>query len=225
MSPAIALGWSPAGAKSDTTRNGCSCTRPSVPSEHPFCRAASGFAGRSGRRGGSRAGGRSPCPAARAASSGRHPRRARSATDPSHGPPSRSSASPARRSLRCSRSPSSARRRAAARSPLSTSELGGMFARYQLRLAVIAPGRARSAITASGSGWLDQARRLAKSSLDSHCSATPSNWNSSMYHDFSRCAQPASRNELRWPTDMATRWSTRSGANPATTHASAAPQS
>ena len=29
------------GAKSDTTRNGCSCTRPSLPPEHPFCRVGS----------------------------------------------------------------------------------------------------------------------------------------------------------------------------------------
>ena len=40
----------------------------------------------------------------------------------------------------------------------------------------------------------------------------PSNWNSSMYHDFSRCSQPAPRNAEKCPTDRATRWSTRSGA-------------
>ena len=40
-------------------------------------------------------------------------------------------------------------------------------------------------------GAADHSRRLRKSSALSHCSAMPGNWNSSMYQDFSRCAQPA----------------------------------
>ena len=99
------------------------------------------------------------------------------------------------------------------------------FARYQFRLAVSAPGRTRSATAASTSGWLRPRRKLAKSSADSHCSATPSNWNRSMYHDFSRCSKPASRNAAGCPTDSAARWSTRSGAEGGSAQASAAPQS
>ena len=61
---------------------------------------------------------------------------------------------------------------------------GWTLARYQLSAAVSAPGRARSSATWSMSGWCAHSRKLAQSSADSHCSAMPSNWNSSMYHDF-----------------------------------------
>ena len=73
----------------------------------------------------------------------------------------------------------------------STARLsGGMLARYQLSAGVSDPLASSSAITASASGWPAHARKLAQSSADSHCSAMPANWNSSMYHDFSCCSKP-----------------------------------
>ncbi len=48
-------------------------------------------------------------------------------------------------------------------------------------------------MTASASGCCAHSAKLAQSSIDSHCSATPSNWKSSMYHDFSRWSSPARR--------------------------------
>ena len=67
---------------------------------------------------------------------------------------------------------------------------GGMFARYQLSAAVSAPSRRRPSTRASRSSGGNvpgaavsktKRRRLAKSSSESHASATPGNWNSSMY--------------------------------------------
>ena len=57
------------------------------------------------------------------------------------------------------------RRRAAARCGGFDQAVGGMLARYQLRLAVSAPGRARSAIKRRRRGGRDHARKLAQSSL------------------------------------------------------------
>ena len=51
-----------------------------------------------------------------------------------------------------------------------------------------APVASSSAMTPSASGWPAHVRNLAQSSAASHSSAIPSNWKSSMYHDFSRCS-------------------------------------
>src|SRR3954469_10809264 len=85
----------------------------------------------------------------------------------------------------------------------STSDSGGMIARYSDRLAVSAAGSASRSTTASMSGCADHSRMLRKPSADNHRSATPANWKSSMYHDFSRWRSPADRNDVGWPTDSA----------------------
>ena len=105
------------------------------------------------------------------------------------------------------------------------SDSGGRIARYTARLAVRAAGSRRCAMTESMSGCRLQLRRLAKSSAASQCSAMPGNWNSSMYHDFSRCSQPAAANAAGWPTDRQVRLATRSGAKAASTAPIAPPQS
>src|ERR1700688_4348369 len=107
----------------------------------------------------------------------------------------------------------------------STYVWGGTLARYQLRAGVSDPVASMSAMTPSTSGCPPQSRRLAQSLPESHCSAMPSNWNRSMYHDFSRWTYPADTNDEGWPTDSATRWSTRSGSRDPNAHARAAPQS
>ena len=107
----------------------------------------------------------------------------------------------------------------------STSDSGGRIARYSERLAVSAAGSASRSMTGSMSGCADHSRRLRKSSPDSHRSAMPANWNSSMYQDFSRCRQPAERNEAGWPTDSAVIDVTRSGTSAAVIQVTAAPQS
>src|SRR5919108_353881 len=65
-------------------------------------------------------------------------------------------------------------------------------------------------------------RNSFQSSRASRASATPSNWNSSVYHDFSRCSIDRSRSRAGCPTDIATNRSTRAGASAASAHASAA---
>ena len=50
---------------------------------------------------------------------------------------------------------------------------GGTLARYQLSAGVSDPFASRSAMTPSASGWPAHDRKLAQSSSDSHCSATP----------------------------------------------------
>ena len=96
-----------------------------------------------------------------------------------------------------------------------------MFARYQFSAAVSAPGSASRSIAASRSGWLAiHSRSSAQSSRRSSSSAS-GNWNSSMYHDFSRCAtrrRAKPRGDRREST--ASR-STRSGAISAIAHADA----
>src|SRR6185437_9316344 len=106
-----------------------------------------------------------------------------------------------------------------------TSDSGVRIARYSERLAVSAAGSASRSTTGSMAGCADHSRRLRKPSSDSHRSATPANWNSSMYQDFSRWRQPADRNEAGWPTDSAVIEATRPGISAAVHQATAAPQS
>jgi hypothetical protein len=115
---------------------------------------------------------------------------------------------------------------------LVTKVAGSMLARYQLSPAVSAPGRDRSATCRSHSGsspgpipFQAQRRNTAQSSADSTRSATPGNWNHSMYQDRCFWAMPAAANDTGWPTETATSLLTRSGAKVATIQASPAPQS
>src|SRR5690242_3252317 len=105
-----------------------------------------------------------------------------------------------------------------------THDSGGTLARYHLRPGVSEPVASRSATTWSASGCPPQARKLNQPSSVSQRSATPGNWNSSMYHDCSRC-RGVRRKVAGWPTESATRWSTVSGRKVASAQASAAPQS
>src|SRR5260370_23072155 len=84
----------------------------------------------------------------------------------------------------------------------ATQDWGGTLARYQLRAGVSDLVASRSAMTASVSGWRAQERKLAQLLSLSHCSATPANWNKSMYQDFS-CCSSVRRNVEGWPTDSA----------------------
>src|SRR5437868_7186730 len=86
----------------------------------------------------------------------------------------------------------------------ATQDSGGTLARYQLRPGVSDFVASSSAMTASESGWRAQERKLAQLLSLSHCSATPANWNKSMYQDFSRCAS-VRRNVEGWPTDSTAR--------------------
>src|SRR5215216_4841239 len=105
------------------------------------------------------------------------------------------------------------------------SDVGGRIARYRLRLAASASGSARRSTTAWMSGCRDHDRRFRKPSAPSHRSATPGNWNRSMYHDFARWAHPAVRKAVGWPTDSAVREATRSGTRAAVIQEIGAPQS
>ena len=69
------------------------------------------------------------------------------------------------------------------------------------------------------------ARSSRQSSRCSIVSATSSNWKSSMYQDFSRCSIVGSASARGCPTESTASRSTRSGANAASPHATAAPQS
>ena len=60
---------------------------------------------------------------------------------------------------------------------------GVMLARCQLRAADSEPVASHRAMTASASGWWHQARKLARSSADSHCSATSGNWKKNTYRE------------------------------------------
>src|SRR5690242_5066721 len=83
-----------------------------------------------------------------------------------------------------------------------THDSGGMLARYQFSPGVSEPVASRSAMISSASERRDQSRKFAHPSSVSHCSAMPGNWNSSMYHDFSRWGSPAPRNASGLPTDI-----------------------
>src|SRR5258707_15805663 len=86
----------------------------------------------------------------------------------------------------------------------ATQDSGGTLAQYQLRAGVKDLVASSSAMTASESGWRAQERKLAQLLSLSHCSATPGNWNKSMYQDFSCCSR-LRRNVEGWPTDSTTR--------------------
>ena len=54
-------------------------------------------------------------------------------------------------------------------------------------------------------GWRDQSRKFCQPSCMSHCSAMSTNWNRSMYQDFSRWAMPARLKAPGCPTESAVR--------------------
>ena len=107
-----------------------------------------------------------------------------------------------------------------------SSASGRQLARYQLSAAVSAPGRERSAIARSVSpSPRIHSRKSSQSSRISSCSAVPSYWNSSGYQLRSRCSIVGRRSPFGWPTESTAKRPTRSLANAASAHPTAAPQS
>src|SRR2546423_485132 len=115
---------------------------------------------------------------------------------------------------------------------VTTYRSGPRFAGYQLSAAVSAPGRARSAIWRSHSGFSPGAgpshahsRKNRQLSRGNTSSATPGNWNHSMYQDHRSCVSPAAAPAPWCPTDSTVSRSTRSGRRNASCQARPAPQS